>query len=95
MALIMRGVQEYVPYVLSFKMPKGMESCYWCPAIRWDRDRNGYRCCATGEILMIDIKKYVGGECPLRKECSDGSEERNLSEIKQAANRTENTKGAI
>lgn len=95
MAVIKNGVQEYIPYVLPCRMPKGMEACCWCPAVRWDRDRNGYRCNVSQEILMIDIKKYVGRECPLQEVKPDGNKGEDLSEVESIANGVKGPEGTI
>lgn len=68
------GVKEYDTYTIvkAVYFPKGDVRCKWCKFCIYDRNRGGYTCVLTDDILYA-IDKGVGIGCPLEKEgASDG-----------------------
>lgn len=61
---IKRQVLGYSSYILCINIPKGRESCQYCPICKYDHDSDMRRCKATGEILPY-FKSEMGDRCPL------------------------------
>lgn len=58
------GVDGYSTFILRLYMPKGLESCQYCPCERYDRHTDTYRCMWSWELLD-NPKKERGENCPL------------------------------
>lgn len=62
------GIKEYTRYILRDRVafPKGDIRCKWCKFCIYDRNRGGYLCAVTNDILYA-IDKGVGWACPLER----------------------------
>lgn len=62
--LMADGCSEYTMYNLRIFMPKGNESCQYCPCLKFDHDSDTRRCKFTWEFIP-NPKSTVGYYCPL------------------------------
>ena len=61
---IVRECLGYTTYNLCIFMPKGKESCQYCPCLKYEHDSDCRRCKMTGEIIIY-YKTEKGARCPL------------------------------
>ena len=64
---MMKATRECLGYTmhnLCISMPKGKESCQYCPCLKYEHDGDCRRCKMTGEIIVY-YKSERGARCPL------------------------------
>lgn len=57
--------RRYSRYLLTVYLPEDTESCQYCPALRYDRDKDMRVCERSGEPLPY-FKARMGERCPLQ-----------------------------